>query len=74
MEHGLREVGQEVEPTSVLIRTDGLAIAVTITARTEEAALERARAVIVSVAAGSGIESLGTMSTTSVQPASRPAP
>jgi hypothetical protein len=73
MEHGLREVGQEVAPTSVLIRIDGLAVAATITARTEGDARGRGHAVIFHMAAAAGIESLGTMSTTAVQPARRPA-
>jgi len=73
LEPGLRSAGQEVLPASVLVRTNGLDIAVTVTAKTTVEAVRRGRALIEHVAQRAGVQDLGIPLRATVRPIGGPA-
>jgi len=74
LEAAMRSAGIEVEPASVLIRTDGLTVTVTIH-DTRAAAVDTARARIGQLAAHAGVDpdDLGLPGDATVRPGWRPA-
>jgi hypothetical protein len=74
VERALHELGYPVRPHSVLIRTDGIAIAVTVEAGEPAQAVQAARHVVAQVASRVGVDLgwLGVDREASVRPGWRP--
>jgi len=74
VERALGALGYPVVPNSVLIRTDGIAIAVTVEASDSTEAVQAARRVVAEVAERSGVDPawLGEAREVSARPGWRP--